>query len=72
MEKHHCRVWGAIGKCGPAITDCKEDERGRYIVDNGEYAQAVNYCPQCGKRAPTPVMGSSPYEEPYGWQHLDE
>jgi len=37
---------------GPAITDCSEDENGRFEVGNGEYGSYVNFCPYCGEKAP--------------------
>ncbi len=52
---HRCKVRGEYGMYGAAITRCREDEDGRFWVDNKEYESQVNYCPQCGAKAPVQV-----------------
>lgn len=52
QDRHGCslegypRFWRAA-----AVTDSYEDKEGYLIVSNGEYSNAVNYCPQCGYKA---------------------
>lgn len=53
IHKCTCKVPHAI--YGPAVNLCREDHNGTYWVGNGEYASQVNYCPFCGKKAPTQI-----------------
>lgn len=58
--KHHCEVPDGTpgGGFGWAIGFCEEKVDGSFWVDNDEYANAVNYCPVCGAKAPKPAMDS--------------
>jgi hypothetical protein len=51
--KHECD--GNLPKAvhGAAITDCYEDDDGKFWVGNGEYSSQVMFCPYCGERAKT-------------------
>lgn len=66
---HHCKMTGLIGNYGPAATNCHEDDRRRYIIDNGEYVQQVNYCPECGTKAPMQIPPPGPGEDLF-WRHF--
>lgn len=52
---HFCEIKTKSGMYGCAIMNCEEDEEGHFWVGNGEYDSQVNYCPQCGEKAPTPA-----------------
>ena len=41
------------GPCGPAVEQILQDAEGRWWAGNGEYQTQVNYCPFCGRAAPT-------------------
>ena len=53
--KHSCKLpcgrYWQDAYYGPAISDCEEDDEGRFWADNGEYSSQVNYCPVCGVKA---------------------
>lgn len=49
--KHFCEVSTRYVINGAAIDYCYEDDRGKLIVENGEYDSEVNYCPMCGYKA---------------------
>jgi len=53
MTKHFCEVRTKFGLYGSAIWQVTEDEDGHFWADNSEYSTQVNYCPQCGAKAPT-------------------
>jgi predicted aspartyl protease len=38
-----------------AITQCHEDEDGRFWVDNEVNGSQVNFCPFCGGKAPSQI-----------------
>lgn len=56
--KHNCSV---VPYDENTIDSCSEDENGRFQVGNeiGDYCGGfVNFCPFCGKKAPTPTFTS--------------
>ncbi len=38
---------------GCAVVTCYEDDKGRFVMENGEYGTYANFCPFCGMKAPT-------------------
>lgn len=51
MNLHYCEIDIDKYQNGSAAYECHETEDGYLWVDNGEYANTVNYCPQCGYKA---------------------
>ena len=49
--RHHCRLRGAYGEYGSALTECFEKDDGALWVTNEEFFSSVNFCPQCGYMA---------------------
>ena len=45
-----------IGMYGFAANVCEEHADGTLWIDNGEYSNAVNYCPFCGYKATKQVV----------------
>ncbi len=68
---HNCKMTGPIGNYGVAVERCYKDKDGRFIIDNGEYVQQVNYCPECGIKAPTQIEPYTSQEDSWDWRHLD-
>lgn len=52
---HRCKasdeMWARSSKSNMAVSECYETEDGEMWADDGEYANVVNYCPFCGKKA---------------------
>lgn len=49
--KHSCKISQDNFERETAIIYCYESEDGYFWVANGEYANTVNYCPECGAKA---------------------
>ena len=63
IKKHYCEANEVmeVGEFGAAITACFEYKDGQLWVDNGEYANVVNYCPFCGYKSHNcSIISSSP------------
>jgi hypothetical protein len=63
MTRHRCyqpKDTESAGGFGDAIERCDEDEEGRFVVDNGEYASFVRFCPYCGAKAPADIPTAPP------------
>lgn len=56
QAKHECSGYTAQGGWGSAFDYCNEDGEGRFWVSNDEYVSQANYCPFCGKKAPTQAV----------------
>jgi len=56
--KHHCKAPKEAESYdyGEAINTCYENEEDKLIVENGEYASRVDYCPYCGYEAKVKII----------------